>query len=75
MQNNKKNSEKKRDASDSFAGSCDTCAYLTYDEEYEEYVCDTYMDEDDVARLYGDKHYTCPYYKNGDEYRVVRHQM
>lgn len=55
--------------------SCDTCAYLIYDEEYEEYVCDVSMDEDEIARLYGDGHYTCPYYKNGDEYRVVRHQM
>ena len=52
--------------------SCDTCAYLIYDEEYEEYVCDVSMDEDEIARLYGDSHYSCPYYKNGDEYRVVR---
>lgn len=55
--------------------SCDTCAYLIYDEEYEEYVCDVSMDEDEIARLYGDSHYSCPYYKNGDEYRVVKHQM
>ena len=38
--------------------SCDTCAYLIYDEEYEEYVCDVSMDEDEIARLYGDSHYT-----------------
>lgn len=31
--------------------SCDTCAYLIYDEEYEEYVCDVSMDEDEIARL------------------------
>ena len=31
--------------------------------------------EDEYGRLMGDSHYTCPYYKNGDEYRVVRHQM
>lgn len=30
--------------------SCDTCAYLIYDEEYEEYVCDVSMDEDEIAR-------------------------
>lgn len=42
--------------------SCDTCAYLIYDEEYEEYVCDVSMDEDEIARLYGDSHYItdCP---------------
>ena len=55
--------------------SCDMCAYLMYDEEYEDYVCDVNMDEDEMSRLYSDSHYACPYYKNGDEYRVVRKQM
>ncbi len=56
-------------------GSCETCAYYFYDEEYEEYVCDVNMDEDDFARLMGNGFKECPYYTNGDEYRVVRHQM
>ena len=30
---------------------CDTCAYMVYDEDYEEYVCDVDMDEDDFQRL------------------------
>ena len=55
--------------------SCDTCADLTYDEDYEEYVCDANFDEDDRSRLMSDSHYFCPYYKNGDEYAVVRHQI
>lgn len=55
--------------------SCDTCAYFTYDEEYDEYVCDVDMDEDDYGRLVEDHFRDCPYYYNGDEYRVVRHQM
>lgn len=54
---------------------CDTCANLVYDEEYEEYVCDVNMDEDDLARFLSDKREHCPYYYNGDEYRVVRKQM
>ncbi len=54
---------------------CDTCNNLVYDEEMEEYVCDMDMDEDDYARLMGSHPATCPYYQNGDEYRVVRHQM
>ena len=57
------------------ATSCDTCAYLIYDEEYEDYICDVNMDEDEYGRLTSDSHYICPYYKNGDEYSVVRHQM
>ena len=52
---------------------CENCAYLTYDEEYEQYVCDCRMDEDDLYHVSqgGD----CPYYRNGDEYSVVRKQM
>ena len=31
--------------------SCDTCAYLEYDEEDEAYYCSVDMDEDDFGRL------------------------
>lgn len=55
--------------------SCDSCAYYMYDEEYECYVCDVNMDEDEMARFLSDSHYNCHYYKLGDEYRVVRKQM
>lgn len=54
---------------------CESCANYTYDEEYEEYVCDVNMDEDDLMRFMSDRHQQCPYYRNGDEYAVVRHQM
>ena len=53
--------------------TCDTCAYFIYDDEYEEYICDVNMDEDDYRRMLYEK--TCPFYRNGDEYAVVRHQM
>ena len=55
---------------------CRTCAYLIYDEDYEEYVCDCQMDEDDYYRLMtGGQRTSCPYFRDGDEYKVVRHQM
>ena len=54
---------------------CDTCAFYTYDEEFEDYYCDMDMDEDDVARLMSSPNGECPYYRNGDEYETVRHQM
>lgn len=57
------------------ATSCDSCANLVYDEDYEEYVCDVSMDEDDYGRLMTDRFFVCPYYRGGDEYAVVRHQM
>ena len=55
--------------------SCESCAYYMYDEDYEEYICDRNMDEDEYVRLMTDSHYVCPYYRNGDEYAVVRKQM
>jgi hypothetical protein len=46
-----------------------------YDEQEEAYFCEAYMDEDDVARLYGGQLKGCPYYVSNDEYKIVRHQM
>ena len=56
-------------------GSCETCAYYAYDEDYECYMCDVNMDEDEYTRMLSDSHYSCPYYRNGDEYAVVLRQM
>jgi len=53
---------------------CDTCAYQAYDDEYEEYVCEVNMDEDDYLRLMSNGYQKCPYYRDGDEYKMVRKQ-
>lgn len=55
--------------------SCESCTYYIYDEDYESYVCDKNMDEDEYIRLMTDRHFQCPFYRNGDEYAVVRKQM
>ena len=55
--------------------TCDYCCYLVYDEEMEEYVCDVNMDEDDYGKVMSSGFTECPYFKDGDEYKVVRHQM
>ena len=55
--------------------TCDDCCYYTYDEDYDEYVCSMDMDEDDYARLMQSPQKHCPFWRNGDEYAVVRHQM
>ena len=56
---------------------CETCTYYIFDEEYDEYVCDVQMDEDDFFRLSegSREHRNCPYYRCGDEYLIVRKQM
>lgn len=54
---------------------CDDCNYYTYDEDYEEYSCEMDLDEDEMARFMSVSYDDCPYYRPGDEYLVVRHQM
>lgn len=54
---------------------CDTCAFLEYDEDTEEYVCSVDMDEDDAVRLASSSRKECPFYRDGDEYKVVRKQL
>ena len=54
---------------------CDECVYYVYDEEVDNYFCSVDMDEDDYARLMGNSRQSCPYYRSGDEYEVVWHQM
>ena len=54
---------------------CELCAYYAYDEEYEEYYCSVDMDEDDYGRLMNSQHSSCPYFRDGDEYKVVKHQI
>ena len=54
---------------------CDTCLYYEYDDDYECYVCEMDLDEDEMYKFLTDTWINCPYYRNNDEYEVVRHQM
>lgn len=54
--------------------NCDECVFYVYDEEDDAYYCTAEMDEDDYARLMNGNR-GCPFYRNGDEYALVRHQM
>ena len=44
-------------------------------QDYECYICEMDLDEDELVRFLSDTHYDCPYYRNGDEYLVVRKQI
>lgn len=57
------------------AGSCDSCGNYVYDEEYEYYVCEASLDEDEMAAFLGDRYFACPYYQTDNEYKIVRKQM
>lgn len=55
--------------------SCESCLYYTYDEDYGDYYCTFNMDEDDYARLMQNPQARCQFWRDGDEYQVVKHQI
>ena len=55
--------------------ACDFCANYVYGDEDEDYYCDVNLDEDEMYRFLSSNYKECPYYRPGDEYLVVRHQM
>lgn len=55
--------------------NCERCLYYGYDEDYECYVCERDLDEDEMARFVSDRFYECPYFRHGDDYTIVKKQM
>ena len=55
-------------------GSCESCLYYEYDEDYECYVCEVNLDEDEMERFLRSANDSCPFYRPGDEYRTARRQ-
>ena len=53
---------------------CETCAYYAYDEEWDCYVCEQNLDEDEYVRLVEEHYSICPYYRDGDCYKIARKQ-
>lgn len=51
--------------------------YSVADEITGEVFCDLDLDEDEVIRLSQsqNRNRECPFYKDGDEYKTVKHQM
>lgn len=54
--------------------SCTYCNNFVYDEEWECYVCEINLDEDEMGRFLSGSFSDCPYYQSNDEYEVVRKQ-
>ena len=55
--------------------NCDSCTNYVYDEEYEYYVCEVNLDEDEMGAFLRGTVENCPYYRKDDEYAGVRKQM
>ena len=48
---------------------CETCVYYSYDEEYDDYICEMDLDEDEMVRFLSARADACPYWRPGDDYR------
>jgi hypothetical protein len=55
--------------------SCEYCMYYQYNENYEYYECAINLDEDEMMRFLSDSHQSCPHFKYGDDYSIVKKQM
>lgn len=55
--------------------NCEACMNYIYDEEYECYICDMDLDQDEMGRFLTNTFENCPYFRLGDEYMIVRKQM
>ena len=53
---------------------CETCVYYSYDEEYDDYICEMDLDEDEMVRFLSARADACPYWRPGDDYRTARRQ-
>ena len=64
------NSDNKKRA----VGTCETCEFYDYDEEWDEYICLISLDEDEMIDFLGRNTNRCPYYRFYDEYKSVQKQ-
>ncbi|MCI6676052.1 MAG: DUF6472 family protein [Clostridiales bacterium] len=55
--------------------NCEYCMNYSYDEDYECYVCEVNLDEDEMAKFITNTFHECPYFHYGDEYQIVKKQM
>ena len=42
--------------------NCEACAYYSYDEDYECYICEMDLDEDEMLKFLSSTFDACPYY-------------
>lgn len=54
--------------------SCETCANYVYDELADCYYCAVQLDEDEMRHFLSGTAASCSYWRNGDDYEIVKKQ-
>ena len=54
--------------------NCDYCVNYAYNEEFGCYECVVNLDEDEYYRYIQGNFKNCPYFRMGDEYKIVQKQ-
>lgn len=57
------------------SSNCEHCMYYEYDDDYECYICAMDLDEDEMARFLQRRNANCPYFRFGNEYKIVKKQI
>jgi hypothetical protein len=57
------------------SANCESCEFYDYDEEYDAYVCNARLDQDEMSNFLGGRTQSCPYYRYYDEYKSVHKQI
>ena len=61
--------------SNNSAVNCESCVFYDYDEDYDAYVCQMNLDEDEMVSFLSGHTRACPYYRFYDEYKSVQKQI
>ena len=56
-------------------GCCESCVNYSYDPESDCWCCEQSLDEDEMLYFMKGKFQNCPYFRQYDEYSVVKKQM
>ena len=63
------------DKSKGAVGTCESCVFYDYDEDWESYVCTVNLDQDEMGQFLSGQTRACPYYRFYDEYKSVQKQI
>lgn len=55
--------------------NCEYCFNYVFDEDYDCYICEANLDEDELVRFMSDSVSCCPYFQINNEYQIVKKQM